>query len=117
MSTKSMPTTPLGTPAASAISSPNGPAVPAVPSLDDLYRMTARSDRVVVRGVGWAYYERLLEVVGVRSSIRLASDFLPIRADEVARWVLEEDTSDPSDWEQRLRTWVQTKLVGRRGKS
>jgi Uma2 family endonuclease len=46
----------------------------AVPSLDDLVRITARNERVVVRGVDWAYYERLLEVVGVHSRIRLAYD-------------------------------------------
>jgi len=117
MSMKATPTTHLDAPSAPSTSLPAGAAPPAVPSLDDLYRMTAQTDRVVVRNVDWAYYERLLKVVGERCCIRLASGFLPVRADEVARWVLAEDTSDPSDWKQRLRTWVQTELVGRRGKS
>ena len=222
----------------------------AVPTLDDLYRLTAQNKRVAVRGVDWAYYERLAEVVG-DSRIRLAFDgkdleimvtgplhenvgefagemvkaiakelaiafrsmarttwerpevnraieadacfyfrpekiaqavaalkrnsnnvaeypnpdlgieidispskidrpgiyaalrveevwrfgtnnvkidrlkddgtyeavdvsrFLPIRADEIVRWVFAEDTSDPSDWEQRLRDWVRGELARR----
>ena len=223
----------------------------AVPSLDDLYHLTQRNNRVVIRGVDWAYYRRLLQVVGERRGIRLAYDgkdleimspgpvhenvaelsgvlvrvvavelsiptrnlasttwerpevergieadrcfyfrpeklaqaaaalkrksndvadypnpdmavevdlsppkvdrpgiyaalrvtevwrfgantltidrlkedgsyesvdvsgFLPIRVDEVVRWVLEEDSSDPSDWESRLREWVRTELATR----
>ncbi len=42
-----------------------------------------------------------------------ASGFLPIRADEIVRWVFEEDTSDPADWEQRLRAWVRGELAAR----
>jgi Uma2 family endonuclease len=43
------------------------------------------------------------------------SGFLPIRADEVARWVFQEDTSDVSAWRQRLRAWVRAELAPRRG--
>lgn len=42
------------------------------------------------------------------------SGFLPIRADEVARWVFEEESSDVSEWERRLREWVRAELAGRR---
>jgi hypothetical protein len=42
------------------------------------------------------------------------SGFLLIRADEVARWVLNEDSSDVSDWKRRLRAWVRAELTGRR---
>jgi Uma2 family endonuclease len=42
-----------------------------------------------------------------------ASGFLPIRADEVARWIFQEDSSDVSEWEQRLRDWIRAELVGR----
>jgi Uma2 family endonuclease len=41
------------------------------------------------------------------------SGFLPIVADEVARWVLEEDRSNLLDWKRRLRAWVRAELVGR----
>ena len=46
----------------------------AVPSLEDLYRLTAQNTRVVVRGVDWAYYKRLSEVIGESSGIQLAYD-------------------------------------------
>jgi Uma2 family endonuclease len=45
-----------------------------------------------------------------------ASGFLPIRAEEVVRWVLEEDTSDIADWKRRLRAWVRAELPGRLGR-
>ena len=41
------------------------------------------------------------------------SGFLPIVADEVTRWVLEEDWSNLLDWKRRLRAWVRAELVGR----
>jgi Uma2 family endonuclease len=45
---------------------------------------------------------------------REVSGFLPVRAEEVARWVLEEDTSDVADWKRRLRAWIRAELAGRR---
>jgi Uma2 family endonuclease len=42
-----------------------------------------------------------------------ANGFLPVRADEVARWLLEEDTGDVRDWMRRLRTWAKAELSGR----
>jgi Uma2 family endonuclease len=56
--------------------------------------------------------ERLNED-GTFSAIEI-SGFLPIRSDEVARWVLEEDTSDIRDWMRRLRAWVRAEVMGRR---
>jgi Uma2 family endonuclease len=41
------------------------------------------------------------------------SGFLPVRAVEIARWVLEEDTSDIRDWMRRLRAWIRAEVVGR----
>lgn len=41
------------------------------------------------------------------------SGLLPIRADEVARWVLHEDRSNLLDWKRRLRAWVRAELAGR----
>jgi Uma2 family endonuclease len=40
--------------------------------------------------------------------------FLPVRADEVRRWVAQEDSSDELVWEQRLREWARTELAPRR---
>lgn len=42
------------------------------------------------------------------------SGFLPIRADEVARWGFAEDSSDVSEWGRRLRAWVRAEPAGRR---
>jgi Uma2 family endonuclease len=42
-----------------------------------------------------------------------ASGFLPIRAEEIVRWVIEEDTTDESAWARRLRAWARTELVTR----
>ena len=41
------------------------------------------------------------------------SAYLPVRSDEVRRWVLEEDVRDGSDWARRLRAWVRAELVPR----
>jgi Uma2 family endonuclease len=42
-----------------------------------------------------------------------ASGFLPIRSDEIVRWVVREDFSDESAWARRLRAWVQAELIAR----
>jgi Uma2 family endonuclease len=34
------------------------------------------------------------------------SQFLPVKAAEIRRWIIEEDTSDQSAWCLRLRTWA-----------
>jgi Uma2 family endonuclease len=251
MPVKAIPTIPLDATSAAPISAPTRPSLANEITVDALYCMTAQNERAVIRGVDWADYERLLEVVGERSAIRLAYDgkdleimspgplhddvkgragkfveivseeldvawrnlgsttwkrpaiergieadqsyyfqpdklalaalavkrksnnvadypnpdlaievdispyevdrpgiyaalrvtevwrfdahgitierlnddgtfaavetsgFLPVRADEIARWVLEEDTSDIRDWMRRLRTWVRAEVVGR----
>jgi Uma2 family endonuclease len=41
------------------------------------------------------------------------SRFLPVRAEEIGRWVIEEDFSDELDWEQRLRAWARAELMPR----
>ncbi len=41
------------------------------------------------------------------------SVFLPVRADEILRWVVDEDSSDHSDWARRLRAWVRSELAPR----
>ena len=42
------------------------------------------------------------------------SVFLPVSAEEVERWVLNEDYRDGSAWARRLRAWVRAELVPRR---
>jgi Uma2 family endonuclease len=39
------------------------------------------------------------------------SGFLPVRAEEVGRWVLQEDSRDGSQWARRLRAWVRAELA------
>jgi Uma2 family endonuclease len=39
--------------------------------------------------------------------------WLPVRPDEVVRWVVEEDTWDSNRWEQRLREWAIAELAAR----
>ena len=41
------------------------------------------------------------------------SQFLPLKADEIRRWVVEEDSSDESAWARRLRAWVRAELAPR----
>ena len=41
------------------------------------------------------------------------SGFLPIRADEVRRWVVDEDSDDEAAWAERLRAWVAAELAPR----
>ena len=42
-----------------------------------------------------------------------ASEFLPVRAEEIRRWVVDEDSGDHSDWARRLRAWVRAELAPR----
>ncbi len=41
------------------------------------------------------------------------SEFLPLRAEEVVRWVVEEDSSDEIAWEIRLREWARGEQAAR----
>jgi hypothetical protein len=132
---------------------------PAVPSLDKLYEMTSLPDeRVVIRGVGWAFYEQLVDSIpypnpdlgievdisppeidrpGIYAALRVPevwrslgpeviierltddgtyqpveqSIFLPVRAEEIRRWVFEEDSSDESAWARRLRARVRAEVA------
>jgi hypothetical protein len=44
------------------------------------------------------------------------SRFVPIRAEEVRRWVVDENSDDESAWAERLRAWVAAELVPRRAR-
>jgi Uma2 family endonuclease len=39
--------------------------------------------------------------------------FLPIRAEEIQRWMVEEDSNDESAWARRLRGWARAELAPR----
>ena len=41
------------------------------------------------------------------------SRWLPVSADEVTRWLVEEDTRDTEVWEERVRAWAREELAGR----
>ena len=43
----------------------------------------------------------------------LRSRFLPVRPEDVTRWVFNEDANDLVIWEERLRDWVRSELVPR----
>ncbi len=42
------------------------------------------------------------------------SQYLPIRAEEVLRWIAVEDSVNRTAWERRLRDWIRVELSGRR---
>jgi len=42
-----------------------------------------------------------------------SSRFLPIRPEEVVRWLVEEDATDKLAWERRLRDWIRAELAPR----
>ncbi len=46
-----------------------------------------------------------------------SSQYLPIRADEVFRWIAVEDSVNRTAWERRLRAWIRAELLGRRAAS
>jgi hypothetical protein len=41
------------------------------------------------------------------------SRFLPVRSEDVTRWIFREDSVGMLKWEDRLREWVRTELVPR----
>jgi Uma2 family endonuclease len=57
----------------------------------------------------------ILERLGADGSYHPAEagEFLPIRAEEIRRWVVEEDTRIEWSWARRLRAWVRAELAPR----
>jgi Uma2 family endonuclease len=43
-----------------------------------------------------------------------SSQYLPIQADEILRWIAVEDSVNRTAWERRLRDWIRAELLGRR---
>lgn len=57
----------------------------------------------------WIVIERVSED-GTYQTVDM-SEFLPVRSEEVARWVLEEDRRAGSAWGRRLRAWTRAELA------
>lgn len=56
-------------------SPPLAVAPPSVPTLEDLYQMTSEpAERVVIRDVDWAFYERLADSIPERCNIHVDYD-------------------------------------------
>jgi Uma2 family endonuclease len=62
----------------------------------------------------WIFDGRVLTIsrLGKDASYRDVeeSGFLPLRADQVPRWILEEDRSDYDRWTRRIRAWARRTL-------
>jgi Uma2 family endonuclease len=62
--------------------------------------------------VDLVFIDRLAEDGSYQPAER--SLFLLLTAEEIRRWVVEEDTSDESAWARRLRAWARAELAPRR---
>ena len=71
--------------------------------IGELWRFDGESEQVII--------ERLRED-GLYYPVE-ASGLLPIRAEEVRRWIIDEDSSDQSAWARRLRAWARVELAPR----
>jgi Uma2 family endonuclease len=77
------------------------PSIYAALSVAEIWRYDGRTRRIVI--------ERL-SPDGIYQAAEQSS-FMPVRAAEVSRWVLEEDARDGSQWARRLRAWVRDELA------
>jgi Uma2 family endonuclease len=80
------------------------PGIYAALRVAEVWRFEAEHQRIVIERLGDdGAYHRVEE-----------SAFLPVRAEEVGRWILREDGLDGSLWARRLRAWVRAELAPRR---
>ena len=79
------------------------PAIYAALRVAEVWRFDGERKRIVI--------ERLSED-GTYQTVDM-SEFLPIRSEEVARWVLEEDRRAGSAWGRRMRAWARAELAPR----
>jgi Uma2 family endonuclease len=79
------------------------PAIYAALRVVEVWRCDGQSQRIII--------ERLSED-GTYQTTNVSA-FLPVRSDEVGRWVLEEDRGSGSAWGHRLRAWVRAELAPR----
>ena len=79
------------------------PGIYAALQVAEIWRLDGDSEQVIIERLG---------ADGSYTSVE-GDAFLPIRAEEVRRWVVEEDSSDESAWARRLRAWARAELVRR----
>jgi len=79
------------------------PGIHAALRVAEVWRFDGEHKRIVI--------ERLSEDGTYQTAE--ASEFLPVRPEEVGRWVLEEDRRAGSAWGRRLRAWVRAELAPR----
>ena len=79
------------------------PSIYAALRVVEVWRYDGVSQRIVI--------ERLSD--DGNHQIASESGFLPVRSDEVGRWVLEEDRRAGSLWGPRLRAWVRAEVAPR----
>jgi len=79
------------------------PGIYAALCVAEVWRFDGAREQIVI--------ERLTNDASYRSVE--VSEFLPVRAEEIGRWVLREDARDGSLWARRLRAWVRAELAPR----
>ena len=79
------------------------PAIYVALRVAEVWRFDGERRRIVI--------ERLREN-GTYEAVDMSA-FLPVRAEEIERWVLEEDRRAGSRWSHRLRVWVRDEVAAR----
>jgi Uma2 family endonuclease len=79
------------------------PGIYAALHVAEIWRFDGDSEQVIIERLGEDGTYQAVE----------DSLFLPIRAGEIRRWVVEEDSSDESAWARRLRAWARAELAPR----
>ena len=77
------------------------PAIYAALRVAEVWRFDGEHKRIVIERLS---EDRTYQTVDM-------SEFLPVRSEEVARWVLEEDRRAGSAWGRRLRAWARAELA------
>ena len=79
------------------------PGIYAALRVAEVWRYEGRHEQIVI--------ERLTPD-GTYQAVEV-SGFLPVRVEEVSRWVLREDCRNWARWSRGLRAWVQAELIPR----
>jgi Uma2 family endonuclease len=79
------------------------PGIYAALQVAEVWRYDGESDQVIIEQLGED---------GSYHAVQ-ASALLPIRGEEIRRWIVEEDSSDQSAWTRRVRAWARLELAPR----
>jgi Uma2 family endonuclease len=79
------------------------PGIYAALNIAEVWRFDGEREQVIIERLGDDGAYRPVD----------ESEFLPVRAKEIRRWVVEEDSRDESDWARRFRAWVRAELLPR----